>query len=363
VRCSQGFTLTLLPLLREHLSDHVTICVDYPSLWPASAGPHYNAGVDTPLHALTRRLVLLALTAWLVACRADAPAVTPAATHSPQPTETATVTASPSATASASPSPTITPTLTPTRTPRPTVTPTPTATPPAWSALAPGISRAYLPVPIPDTPEADFHLYALRIDPRLVDFEVAWDGAARTMADWQSVTQAEVVINGGFFNGDNRPIGRIVIDGELYGTALDPLERIGVPGLFTVIDGEVEIYSLGRSTAVPNDMQFDWVVEAYPMLLLPGGRPAYPRDDEGPRARRTVVGIDRAGYVVIVLCDGPIFSLSELSRWLAHSNLNLDVALNFDGGRSSGMAVNAGAEHVLIPSYVPLPIVLAVSPR
>lgn len=283
-----------------------------------------------------------------------------AATRTPRPTLTTPPTSSPTATTTPTATATATPTAT--RTPRPTARPSPTATPPAWSALAPGISRAFLPVPIPDIPDAEFSIYALRIDPRLVNFEVVYDGTARTMADWQALTQAQIVVNGGFFSGDNRPIGRLVIDGELYGAALDPLERIGVPGLFTVIDGEVAIYSLGRSTYTPRGMQFDQVIEAYPMLLLPGRRPAYPVDD-GPRARRTVIGIDEAGYVVILLIDGPLFSLTELSRWLAASNLNLDVALNFDGGRSSGLAVDAGGEQVVVPSYVPLPIVLAVTPR
>lgn len=207
-----------------------------------------------------------------------------------------------------------------------------------------------------------FYAYALRLDPERVAFRVLYDGEARTVEEWRSLTGANIVVNGGFFSGDNRPIGRLVIDGELIGSPLDPEARIGVPGLFTVLDGEPEIYALGRSHYSPRGLRFDQAIEAYPLLLLPGRQPTYPSHPgvPGTRARRTVIGMDGEGRVVIVLIDGPILSLTELSRWLAGSNLNLDVALNLDGGRSSGMVVDVGDEHTVIPSYVPLPIVLAV---
>jgi uncharacterized protein YigE (DUF2233 family) len=293
----------------------------------------------------------------LGACHPGGGAEPPApATDRPAPTRTA----APSATPTASATATLTPTATPTPTATFTPTPTPTPTPPAWRALAPGISEVEVAAPIPDRDDgATFTAYAVRVDPARASFRVMWDGLARSVADWQALTGAEVVVNGGFFNGDNRPVGRLVLDGEMVGWPLDPEARIGVPGLFAVLDGQPEIYALGRSTYTPRGMRFDWAVEAYPMLLLPGRQPAYP-PRQGDAARRTVIGMDGEGRVIILIVDGAIFSLADLSRWLAASNLNLDVALNLDGGRSSGMAVKAGDRSILIPAYVPLPIVIAV---
>jgi hypothetical protein len=64
-----------------------------------------------------------------------------------------------------------------------------------------------------------------------------------------------------------------------------------------------------------------------------------------------------------MVSDVALFSLYSLSEWLPHSGLRLDTALNLDGGRSTGLVVNFPEESVVIPDYVPLPIVVAVYPR
>lgn len=303
-------------------------------------------------------LAIIACAAMLPAC---APPDGPGTAQSPAGdalAEAASTTPLPSAT----PTPTVTASPTSTPTPSATPSPTPTPTPPAWQWLAPGLAQAQVPIPIPEMDNVMFYAYVVRIDPELATFRVFHDGLARDIEDWQSLTRGQVVVNGGFFSGDNYPVGRLVMDGGLIGRALDPEQRIGVPGLFTVLDGEVAIYALGRSTYTPRGLRFDQAIEAYPLLLLPGRQPAYPAspDDPGTRARRTVVGLDEEGHVIIMVIDGPVLSLYELSHWLAESNLNLDIALNFDGGRSSALAVQAGGERTVIPAYVPLPIVLAV---
>jgi hypothetical protein len=50
-----------------------------------------------------------------------------------------------------------------------------------------------------------------------------------------------------------------------------------------------------------------------------------------------------------------------LSVFLANSDLNLDTALNLDGGPSSGLVVQAPGE--TIPAYGPLPVVILVYKR
>lgn len=250
------------------------------------------------------------------------------------------------------------------QTPPPTLTssPTPTSTPPAWRPLAVGISQTFLTVEEPGT-TLSYPIYVLRFDPALVTFRIYYDrDEPRTIAEWLALTEADVVVNGGFFTGDHRPVGRLVIDGEMFGAPLDPTHRIGVPGLFAVIDNTVQIYALGRSSYTPRGMRFDQAIESYPLLVLPGRQPAYP-PDRGRRARRTVVGLDEQGYVILILIDSAVFSLYELSRWLASCNLNLDTALNLDGGRSSGLGVALPGEKRIYEAYVPLPIVLAISHR
>jgi len=248
----------------------------------------------------------------------------------------------------------------------PTVTPTATLTPPTWDAIAPGISQTTLFAPVPDE-DFEVPVLAIRINPALVNFQVLYNAdKPRNLDDWRVLAGADLVVNGGFFSGDNRPVGRLIINGELYGAPFGTEGRIGTPGLFAVLDDQATIFALGHGDYNPRGMRFDQAIEAYPILLLPGRTVFYPEppeDDPGRRARRTVIGIDSDGQVVILVVDYAIFTLRELALWLAVSKLPLDMALNLDGGRSSGMILQAGGVQQVIPSYVPLPIVLAVSER
>lgn len=258
------------------------------------------------------------------------------------------------------PTPTIT--STPTLTLTPTRTPTITPQPFTWESIDPGISRALVPVYMPGT-DVLFSIYALRIDPTRTTLQVIYDRNARFMDEWQQETNAAVVINAGFFSGLFDPIGRLITDSTLLGAPLDYGEdSIGVPGMFAVIDDIPEMFVLGRGTMSPRGLQFDQAVECYPILLLPGGQPTFP-EETGNIARRSIIGIDREGYILLIVIDQPIFSLYETARWLAVSGLNLDMALNLDGGRSTGLAVTTAGDQRIIPSGVRVPSIIAIYSR
>ncbi len=250
----------------------------------------------------------------------------------------------------------------PTNTPVPTPTITPTPIPIQWEQFALGVERAYVTYYRPGVSQASY-IYTLRIDPGVTDIRVHYDPVPHTIDEWQTLTNAPIVFNGGFFGGDNNPVGRIISDGSLYGVPLDyGDDSIGVSGLFTVRGHNPQIFTLGRGDFNPQGMRFDQAVESYPVLLLPGGQPTFP-EETGKQARRTVIAIDEDGYVIVMVSDVALFSLYSLSEWLPHSGLRLDTALNLDGGRSTGLVVNFPEESVVIPDYVPLPIVVAVYPR
>jgi uncharacterized protein YigE (DUF2233 family) len=243
----------------------------------------------------------------------------------------------------------------------PPITTTITLTPTPWERLAPGVEQRLIPYSLPEEEEAIVYLYALRLEPSRVTFQVRYDREQpRYMDEWLIETGVDIVLNAGFFSGNNTPVGRIVMGGDLFGFPLNYGEgTIGVAGLFTVLAGEVELYAIGRASYTPRGMSFDEAVESYPMLVLPGRQPVYPTET-GERARRTVIGLDDQRRVIILVSDLPVFSLHELAGWLAQSDLNLDSALNLDGGRSSGLMVGLSGGGRLISSYVPLPIIIAI---
>lgn len=253
-----------------------------------------------------------------------------------------------------------TPTRMPTETLIASIVPAATEVPVMWTRLAGGIEERYVPIQLPGS-EVIYYGYALRLAPEQITFRVYYgEGQSHSVEEWQALTGASIIVNGGFFSGDARPVGRLISDGVMYGYPLNYGDRtIGVAGFFGVLDGSPQLFTLGRSSYTPRGMRFDEGLESYPILLLPGHQPTYPTET-GETARRTVIGLDDDGYMILFVSDLPIFTLHELSQWLAESDLHLDSALNLDGGRSSGIGVWLPQHQTVIPAFVPLPIVIGI---
>jgi len=104
-------------------------------------------------------------------------------------------------------------------------------------------------------------------------------------------------------------------------------------------------------------------LQNFPMLVLPGGKTNPDIDDNGRRSLRTAVGQDRSGRLIFVVSPAPTFTLTEFSQWLAASDLDLNAALNLDGGTSSGLVLRSGQRNLGVDSWVPVPDVIVVEPR
>jgi hypothetical protein len=98
------------------------------------------------------------------------------------------------------------------------------------------------------------------------------------------------------------------------------------------------------------------------VLVKPGGVLGFPEHfEDNLQARRTVIGQDQEGRILFVVAPRGHFTLHRLSRYLTESDLNLDIAINLDGGPSTGILVANPQE--IIPSQTPLPIVILAYPR
>ena len=74
-----------------------------------------------------------------------------------------------------------------------------------------------------------------------------------------------------------------------------------------------------------------------------------------------MIGQDKAGRILFIVTPEGYFTLHQLSLYLTQSDLNLDVALNLDGGGSTGILVASPRE--IIPPNRPLPFVILVYTR
>jgi uncharacterized protein YigE (DUF2233 family) len=243
--------------------------------------------------------------------------------------------------------------LRPTDVPRPTTTPVPRDT--GWQLIFPGVEYRELKVTFGDRSD---RLYLARIDPAQTRFRVLYDpDRPRRISDWLTDSKALLVVNGNYFDPQNRALGLVIQDGQVVGGA--PYQGFG--GMFAVSGDNVRVrwnvdepYG-GESL---ND-----ALQNFPMLVLPGGQPNPDIDDNQNVAPRTAVGQDRSGRIVFAVSPGLAFTLTDFSQWLSASDLDLDRALNLDGGTSSGLVLRRGDQNLGTDSWVAVPDVIVVEAK
>ncbi|MBN1889236.1 MAG: phosphodiester glycosidase family protein [Thermoflexales bacterium] len=248
----------------------------------------------------------------------------------------------------------------PTATPPPTaavatpVPPTPSPEPvdTGWQSLGGGLEVRRLYVQVEGLGD---RLWLARVDPAQAHFRVLYaPSSQRTVRGWLDAAHPRLVVNGGYFTPEKAATALVVSDG-----ARSEQSYVGFGGMFAVHDGQVEVRSLAASPYSPSE-PLEQAVQAFPMLVQPGGFQAVTEDD-GKLARRTVVGQDRAGRIVFLLSAQPLFSLKTLSAFLAASDLDLDTALNLDGGTSSGLwYTDQAGQPFGVDSWVYVPAVIVV---
>ena len=262
------------------------------------------------------------------------------------------------------PTPWPTPTPSPSPTPYPTPWPTPTPEPPdtGWQPIQPGgalrgVALRHVRV---ETGAVAERLTIVRLDPAAVRFRVHYDPTApRLVSAWAGRLQPLLVVNGGYFTPENQTTGLLVSNGRTWGTPYGEFA-----GMFAVTSDErVSVRWLRDQPYDPNEPLVE-ALQSFPVVVKPGGVMGFPADaDDGRLARRTVVAQDVQGRILIIVAPRGYLSLHELARFLAGSDLELDVALNLDGGFSTGLWLQAGERSVEVDSRVPVPSVISVDYR
>lgn len=242
----------------------------------------------------------------------------------------------------------------PTFTPQPTPPLLPTATPALdeWQSLQAGIERRIIAL-MDENGRIQDRLHLVRIDQSLRRFEIAYaPGEPKAITSWRTELGADVVVNGSFFTPEYVATGRIIINGQASGQSYGDFA-----GMVAIVDGVLQVRDLAERPYSASEA-LDFGLQAFPVLIKSGGVQAY--FDDGESDRRTVIGVDKNGRVLLIVSQLGSFSLAEMSHWLANSDLELDVALNLDGGTSSSLAIAGGETAV---GFLPIPNVIAVFPK
>jgi hypothetical protein len=314
--------------------------------------------VARPLHLLILVLfiILLGTCASSVYFINNETAATPDAFFTPTP--------APSVSPEATFTPTTVPVMPPTATfppaqalsvPRTTDTTQPEA---GWTQLQPGLERRVIPIYNGQNQQVE-SLHIWRLDQKYFRLDVAYDERPKPLDRWQQETNALMVVNGGFYSVENEmyfPDGLAIVNGAASGRSFN-----GYGGMLAIRNSRAEVRSLLQkpyNSAEP----LQAALQSFPILVAPGGGLGFGAERENNvSARRTVIGQDKDGRILFIVAPQGYFTLHQLSAYLTDSGLDLDIALNLDGGGSTGILV-ADPPEIISPSR-PIPFVILVYPR
>lgn len=199
------------------------------------------------------------------------------------------------------------------------------------------------------------HLTMVRLDPASYTIRVKYDVAnAGSLREWYDAIKPLAIINGGYFDAQGKATALVIFDGIRTGDSYE-----GFGGMVVInAEGQFELRSLRQQPFDPSE-NLQQAMQSSPMLIQPGGVLSSLEAD-ADRSRRTVIARDIHGRILLIVCDTMTFTLAELADVLKNSDLELDAALNLDGGRSTGLYVQTDVANVRVDSFDKLPLVLVV---
>lgn len=151
-------------------------------------------------------------------------------------------------------------------------------------------------------------------------------GATLDARDWLRKTGARVAINGGYFDAHGKPLGLRVHQGHKTSSL-----RRADWGVFWIEAGRARIRHTRDFSSRSRPQE---AIQCGPRLVVNGQT----TDLKPQWDRRTGIGIDARGRVVLAISDGPL-SLADWANVFASSaGLECRDALNLDGGGSTQIA-------------------------
>ena len=227
-----------------------------------------------------------------------------------------------------------------------------------WTLVQPGLEQRVIQIYNNQNQQVE-SLHIWRIDQDYFRLDVAFDGTPKSLETWQRETNALMVVNGGFYSVENEryfPDGLTIVNGIASGRSFN-----GYGGMLAINGTRAELrWLVQRPYNSYESLQA--ALQSFPVLVQPGDELGFGAERENNvSARRTVIGQDKNGRILFIVAPQGYFTLHQLSVYLTESDLNLDIAINLDGGGSTGILVASPRE--IIPPNRPLPFVLLVYAR
>jgi uncharacterized protein YigE (DUF2233 family) len=245
-----------------------------------------------------------------------------------------------------------------------------------WQVLAPGLS--FLRWEVRSANHMNNTLAILKIDPELWSFQVFFDREPKTIKEWQQKTKAAVVCNGGFYQEDFQPAGKILVNG----ISLGPFKNRHMKGMF-LSEPKKGFSHLSKATLIDLKAQdsdimmssYEHGIQSFPILLDPAGQVRV--NPSNFQANRTAIAQDLPGNIYILITEKPFFTLFEFGQYLKGLPFGFRFILNLDGGMRTQLSIlvktftylftgqgeGREAPHLFFPEPVRIPSVIGVFPR
>ena len=198
----------------------------------------------------------------------------------------------------------------------------------------------------------------VRIDPRSVTLSIGYQpDKPLLMSQWMSQQHAAAIINGGYFDQNDRTTALVISNGQSYGSSYT-----GFGGMLSMdSNGRIALRSLSQHP-YDSGASLTQATQCSPMLVVGGKRTQFNADPS--QSRRSVVAMDKSGNLLFISSPDEVFTLDQMADLLVSSDLSITTALNLDGGASTGLYVNgSGQTHVTIDSFVLLPIAVIIKEK
>jgi uncharacterized protein YigE (DUF2233 family) len=150
---------------------------------------------------------------------------------------------------------------------------------------------------------------------------------------WLRREKARVAINGGYFDGRGHSMG-LRVSRKFQSSDL----RRADWGVFWVKNGRAQIT---HTRDFKTKIRPEEALQCGPRLVVKGKI----TDLKPQSSRRSGVGIDARGRVVLAVADGALSLTDWAQVWASNDGLSCRDALNLDGGPSSQLASDAKNRH------------------
>ena len=206
-----------------------------------------------------------------------------------------------------------------------------------WRSLGRGLSFTEIQVFREDEPVDT--LAIVKADPASNSFRVLHH-QPQSITAWQKELGAPVIFNASYYSRDARPCGLVLSNGQPIG----PRRNSQMRGMFVAepkgLSPDLPRATILDLTITPiNVKTFPWTqgVQSFPLLLDYKGRIRVRNSEK--IAQRTVIATDRHGNILILNTSLASFTLYDLALFLKSSSLEIDSALNLDGGSEAQLYI------------------------